>query len=63
MTIPVNDNDIQETLRNVRKKKEMRKETSGNSWNFLNSPRLVFLAKVKNRTSFVLDLTYHLPFR
>ena len=31
-----------ETSGNVRKRKEMRKEISGNAWNFLKSPKLVF---------------------
>ena len=33
---------VKEMSGNVRKRKEMRKETSGNSWNFLKSPKLVF---------------------
>ena len=52
-----------EMLGNFRKRQEMREETSGNSWSFLKSPKLYFLAKkVKNPTSFVLDLKYRSRF-
>ena len=33
---------LEETSGTVRKRKEMRKEISGNAWNFLKSPKLVF---------------------
>ena len=33
---------LEETSGNVRKRKETRKEISGNGWNFLKSPKLVF---------------------
>ena len=50
---------LKEMSESFRKRKELQ-EIPGK---FLKSPKLVFLAKVKNRISFVLHLTYQVPYQ